>query len=111
MKIKTLKFLIIFTFSLPILFFVHTGFLTDSPVKNLQVIFFALSLGFAIVWPIYRKYTLLTSFFLIIGMAAFYIFDLMYWADVFGSTSMGLVVLILLSYLPQLIKKGFIERL
>lgn len=111
MKIKTLKFSIIFTFSLPILFFIHTGFMIDSLIRNLQIIFFAVSLAFAIVWPISRRYVFLISLPLIIGMAIFYILDMIYWADILGSTAYGLVILVILSYLPQFIKRGFIEKL
>lgn len=111
MKIKILKFLIISFATTPILFFVHTGFMTDSLVKNLQVILFAGTFSFAIVWPVYRKYILLISLFLIIGMVFFFTLDMIYWADVLGSTSIGLVVLVLLSYLPQFVKKGYIENL
>lgn len=111
MKRKILKFIIISIFALPILFFVHTGFLTDSPIKNLQVILFTAVLGCSIVWSVFRKYILLISLCLIILMAILFILDLIYWADILGSTGIGLIIINLLSYLPQLIKLGYIKKL
>lgn len=111
MKRKIIKFLIIFTLSLPVLLFLHTGLLLDSPIKNVQVIFFTLSLGSSIVWPTFRKYILLLTIILIIGMVIFYILDIMYWANNLGSTAFGLVILVILSYFPELIKEGYIKKI
>lgn len=111
MKFNSIKFLIIFIFALPILLFVHTGLLTDSPIKNLQVILFSVVLGCSIVWPVFRKYILLISLCLIILMAILFILDLIYWADILGSTGVGIIIIILFSYLPQLIKLGYIKKL
>lgn len=111
MKRKILKFIIISTFALPILFFLQTGPLTDSPIKNLQVILFTSVLGCSIVWPVFRKYILLISLCLIILMAILFILDLIYWADILGSTGIGIIIINLLSYLPQLVKLGYIKKL
>lgn len=111
MKRKILKFIIISTFALPMLFFVHTGLLTDSPIKNSQVILFSAVLGCSVVWPVFRKYIWLISVCLIILMAILFILDVIYWADILGSTGIGLIIINLLSYIPQLIKLGYIKKL
>lgn len=110
MKRKILKFIIISIFSLPILLFAHTGPLIDSPIKNLQVILFSAVLGCSVVWPDFRKYIWPASICLIILMAILFILDLIYWADILGSTGIGLIIINLLSYLPQLVKLGYIKK-
>ena len=111
MKKGLIKFLAIFGLVLPIVFFLHTGFLTDSPVKNLQAVFFAAAFALLIVWPIYKKYVFLISAILLIGMAPFFMFNIMAWADILGSTGIGLILLLLISYMPQLVKKGYVEKM
>lgn len=108
---KILKFLIIFMSILPFIFFLHTGFGTDSLIKNLQAIIFSTIFAFVIVWPIFKKYIFILSAVLLLGMTAFSIFNIMDWADILGSSGVGLVLLLLLSYLPQVIKKGYVENL
>jgi len=83
----------------------------DSTVKVSQAAIFAMVLGMIIIWTNLRRFVLLISLFFIIVMAVLYIVDIIEWAEIFGSTSIGLVVLVLLSYLPQLINKGYIENL
>ena len=115
MKENIARFLIAFVLLLPLLSFFNTGFLTDSPIKVLQTIVFAASFSLVMVWGFLRKYILIWSLFLLASMVVLYTFtsettNLMAWADLAGSSAMGLVTLTLLSYLPQLIKKGYIEK-
>jgi len=44
-------------------------------------------------------------------MAVFFISGQSGWAEIFGSSGFGLVLLLLISYVPQLIKKGYIEHI
>lgn len=110
MNANIIRFLIFSALSLPILFFIHSGLRLDSITENLQVIIFATSLSSSIVWPIFRKFILLISLLLIICMAIFFVFDMIFWADVLGSTAFGLVILVILCYFPQFIKQGFIKK-
>lgn len=58
-----------------------------------------------------RKYFLILSGLLLILMAVFFIFGQREWAERFGSNAFGLVLLLLISYVPQFIKKGYIENI
>lgn len=111
MKKRIFKFLIIFIFTFPILLFMHTGFLTDSTVKLSQTVIFATGLSMIAAWPILRRFVLLGSLFLIVVMAVLYIVNMIEWADIIGSTGIGLIMINLLSYLPQLVKLGYIKKL
>lgn len=111
MKIKFLKFLTISTLVLPMILFFHTGFLSDSFIKNFQVVVFAIIFGFVIVWPLYRKQIFLASLVLLIGMVILSVANIMEWADMMGSTGVGFITINLVSYLPQMIKLGYIKKL
>lgn len=89
----------------------HTGFLTDSTVKVSQTVIFTTVLSMIAVWPHLRRFVLLGSLFLIVVMAVLYIANMIEWADMVGSTGVGLIIINLLSYLPQLTKLGYIKKL
>lgn len=106
---KAVKSVSIFIFVLPVLFFLNTGFSLDSPWKTLQTIGFSAAFGTSLGWPVLRKYFLILSAILLIMMSVLFIFGELLWAEVFGSSSIGLVLLLLISYVPQFFKKGYIE--
>ena len=111
MKRSILKFLIIFIFTFPILLFMHTGFSTDSIVKLSQTAIFAWVLSMILVWSNLRRFILLASLFLIILMAVLYIVNMIELANILGSTGFGLIMINLFTYLPQLVKLGYIKNL
>ena len=111
MKKNIFKFLIIFIVSYPFILFLNTGFLTDSSIKIFQALIFAIVFSTIAVWSNLRRIILLASLCLILIMAAFYIVDMIELADIFGSTAVGLILLTIISFLPQLFKKGYIEKL
>jgi len=108
---KILKFFIILILILPFIFFFHTGFLVAFNITNLQAALFSMILSSLIVWPVLKKYVFLISAILIIGMLPFFLFNIMDWANIMGSTGIGFVLLLLLSYLPDFIKRGYVEKL
>ncbi len=63
------------------------------------------------VYPYAKRYVFLLSVILIIVMIPFFVFNLMNKADMLGSTGIGFILLLLISYLPQLIRKGYVEKL
>lgn len=116
MKRGIIKFSIVLFLVFPVLIFTQTGLLTDSLEKILQTLFLALAFSLSIIWSILRRYILLSSLLLIIIMAALFIAanetnNLISLADLSGSTGVGLIILMLLTYLPELIKKGQIDKL
>lgn len=108
---KITKLLMILVLASPVLFFLNTDFSTDSPWKTFQTIGFSAAFSIFLVWPVSRKYFFILSGVLLIIMAVVYIFGKVGWAEVFGSSSFGLVLLLLISYVPQIIKKGYIENI
>ncbi|HCB22823.1 hypothetical protein A3H81_01560 [Candidatus Daviesbacteria bacterium RIFCSPLOWO2_02_FULL_38_18] len=108
---KITKLLFIFTASFPVLFFLNTGFSTDLLWKTFQTIVFSVLFSLSLVWPVLKKYFLILSGLLLIFMAVFFISGQSGWAEIFGSSGFGLVLLLLISYVPQLIKKGYIEHI
>lgn len=111
MNKKKLKFLLILALAAPVLFFFNTGFSNDSAWKTSQTIGFSIAFSLSLIWPFSRKYFLILSAVLLVIMVVVFIFGQAGWAEIFGSSSFGLAVLILIIYLPQIIKKGYVEKL
>lgn len=103
--------IIYFLIFFPILTFLHTGFMENSWEKMAQVVVFSSSLSINLVWFKSRKITFIISVVLLIVTAILFTFNKMSWADILGSTSVGLVMINLVSYLPQMIKLGYIKKL
>ncbi|MBI2196504.1 hypothetical protein HYU45_02710 [Candidatus Daviesbacteria bacterium] len=108
---KVLKFFIILILVLPFIFFFHTGFLVGFTVPSFQAALFSAVFASALVWPVLKRYVFLLSAILIVGIAPFYIFNIMDWANMLGSMGIGFVLLLVLSYLPDFIKRGYVEKL
>lgn len=106
-----MKFILILLIVLPVLFFLNTGFSDSSWLVRVQTIAFALVFSMILVWPQIRKFILWTAGFLIMAMAALFITGRIENAELFGSSGFGLVILILIAYLPQFIKKGYVEKI
>lgn len=111
MNKKKLKFLLILVLVTPVLFFFNTGFSNGSAWKTFQTIGFSFIFAASLVWSTTRLYFLILSGVLLIFMSVVFILGELSWAEIFGSSSFGLAVLILIIYLPQIIKKGYVEKL
>lgn len=108
---KIEKLLLIFAASFPVLFFLNTGFSNDPLWKTFQTIGFSFVFAASLVWSTTRLYFLILSGVLLTFMFVVFILGELSWAEIFGSSSFGLVLLLLISYVPQLIKKGYIENI
>lgn len=108
---KAVKLVLIFIFVLPVLFFLNTGFSNDPLWKTFQTIGFSFVFASSLVWPATRLYFLILSGVLLTFMSVVFILGELSWAEIFGSSSFGLVLLLLISYVSQLIKKGYIENI
>lgn len=106
---KAIKLVLIFIFVLPVLFFLNTGFSADSQWKTFQTIGFSAAFSASLVRPVLRKYFLILSAVLLIMMSVVFILGEILWAEIFGSSGFGLILLLLLSYIPQFAKLGYIE--
>lgn len=108
---KIARFLLIFAAAFPVLFFLNTGFSADASWKTSQTIGFSAAFSISLVWSVLRKYFLILSAALLVIMAVVFIFGQTGLAEIFGSSGFGLVLLLLISYVPQLFKKGYIENI
>lgn len=108
---KIIKLTSILIFVLPVLFFLNTGFSADSQWKIFQTIGFSMAFSTSLIWPFFKKYLLILSVVLLIIMSVLFIFGELLWAETFGSTVFGLTLLLIISYIPQFVKKGYIERI
>lgn len=58
-----------------------------------------------------RKTLFILAAVLLILMSLAFVVGKLQWAEKFGSWGFGLVLLLLISYAPQFIKKGYVEKL
>lgn len=105
---KIIKFLLILALVLPVLFFLNTNFSTDLQWITFQTTGFSVVFSLSLAWPTLRKYFSILSGFLLIFMAILFILGEKGWAEIFGSSAFGLALLLLISYLPQAVRRGYI---
>ncbi|MBI4036761.1 hypothetical protein HY386_02705 [Candidatus Daviesbacteria bacterium] len=77
----------------------------------ISVLVFSLTATSCIMLVNTRKKLLIISIFLLILMYIFYLFNSLSLANLLGSLGFGMLVIIVLSYLPQFFKKGYIDKL
>lgn len=106
--VKVLLFIILL---FPVMLFLNTGFLIETPWKIIQALIFTVVFTAVLIWPGLKKIIFYLGLVLITLTAILYIVSLMEWADIIGSTGFGFVIINLLAYLPQMIKLGYIKRL
>lgn len=114
---KIIKLLLIFIPVFPVMFFLNTGFDSGTPWKTVQTIGFSLIFSLSLIWPNTRRYFLILAGILIISIPMIFIceakdfcFGQPVWSEVLGSSGFGLILLLLITFLPQIIKKGFMEK-
>lgn len=86
-------------------------FLIDIYWNLAQSVIFTIALTIILIWPRFRKAIFWLALILIIAMAFLYIINLTLLADMIGSTGVGFLMINLVSYLSQLVKKGYIEKI
>lgn len=106
--IKAFLLLIIF---FPIMFILNLGFSLNPYWKIIQAVIFSVDIVMLIIWPRVRPAMLLISLILVAFMAGFYVVDLIEWSDMAGSTGIGLIMISFTTYLPELVKLGYIRKL
>lgn len=108
---KITQLLLILALASPVLFFLNTGNSFDPLWKIFQTIGFSAAFSTSLIWPVLRKYFLILSAVLLIMMSVVFILGEILWAEIFGSSGFGMILLLLLSYIPQFAKLGYIERI
>lgn len=101
-------FIAIFTFSFTVLEF---GLEIHMRTQLIEPFIFALSAVFCIFYASFRRRILTISLLLLALMVSTYLFDMLDFANWIGSLGFGIFVTVIFSYLPSIIKKGYIENL
>lgn len=111
MKInKFLLVFFIFFISLPVFIWLESGFFIKTINDIIKPLIFSTSLVISIA-NFYRNYLLRISFTLLFLMVIFYLFWQIPASEWFGSVGLGILTVYVLGHIPQLIKKGYIEKI
>ena len=98
-----------------ILFFIFSAIefepLNQATSKYIQSAIFVLIFAVAILKPKLRSKIFYFTFLLLFLMVGFYLFQRIALANSVASVGIGIFFITLLTYLPELIKKGYIEEL
>lgn len=76
----------------------------------IQPLVFAATLSICLCLPRFKKIILLTALSLLIVMILTYVFDQINLSNWIGSLGFGMLVTTVAAYLPELIKRGCIEK-
>ncbi len=85
--------------------------LNQSMNKYLQSLIFSIVLVVAVFGPKVRAKLPYAVFLLLLVSVLLYILNQLSLSNSFASIGIGMLLLIMLSYLPEIIKKGFVEKL
>lgn len=110
-KYRYLRVMMLTVIIFLVMFFLNAGFLTDDYWKIIQAFIFAVELAVVIVWPKLKIFVFWQILLLIVVMSVFYVVGILELADMVGSTAFGLMIIIGFSYLPQIVKLGYIKDL
>lgn len=107
---KIILITLLFLFSLSIFVILEYGVKLSSFSEIIQPTIFALSLVVNSFSPSYRKFFIVAALVCFCLMLLTYFLNLLDASNWMGSLGFGVLFITVLSYLPQLIKKGFIEK-
>lgn len=85
--------------------------LNQAGNKYLQSLVFSATFTVSIFAPKFRMKLFYLSFFLLLPAVILYLLQQLMMANVFSSISVGMLLLISISYVPELLKKGYVEKL
>lgn len=109
--IKSLVKFIIILFILTIFFnFLEYGFSWEGADKFIYSIALAVMAGVNFFIPYSRRYFLLAAYALLAIMVIFYLINQLPLSEAVGSFGFAILLIVMVSYLPTLIKKGYLER-
>lgn len=108
-QIILIKFLIA-TFSIGLFWWLESGFKIRNGDELLKSIIFAISLFFILAYKSKRS-ILWLALFLLGLMVIYYLLRNIPLANFFGSIGFGMLLIFILSFIPDLVKKGFVDEL
>ena len=96
-------------FSVAFFWGLESGFTLRDGDELIKSIIFAVSL-FVSLFATYKKFILWISIVLLLIMILLYLLWQIPLSNMFGSIGFGMFLIFILSYIPDLIKKGFVEK-
>lgn len=79
--------------------------------KYLQSFIFSATLAISLIKPSLKLKLFYLGFFFIFLTVSFYLFGRLALSNSFASIGIGILFIVCLTYLPELFKKGFVEKL
>lgn len=98
---------IIFTFIFHLLSFELE---TNSVNRIIQPLIFSITLVIGILFSTFRKVVIIISLILLLLMILTYLFNILDFSNWLGSLGFGMLFITIMTYLPEFIKKGYIEK-
>lgn len=95
---------------LVLLFTILSSGLDFSGANLIQPVVFATMATLCFFYPSLRRYILIVALVLLILMVFTYLINKLDLSNWVGSLGFGILAILVFSYTPQLIKKGFIEK-
>lgn len=108
---KIVKTGIILAICFPLILFLHTGWVIGVNIETFQAVFFSAAFVLSLTVRKVRKYIFILSALLIAAMIVPILLNNLNWANILGATGAGLGIVVILTYLPDFIKKGYIAKL
>ena len=107
---KFLMGVLIFSISMPVFIWLETGFAVKTWYDLVKPLIFSISLVVSLA-NLFKIYLLSISLSLLFLMVLFYLFWQIPVSDWFGSVGVGILITYFLGNIPQLIKRGYLEKL
>lgn len=105
-----LKLVFFFTVSIGTFYILEYGFIFNSWDKLLSPFLLSGFTSTMLFKPKLRRYILILSIICLVLMILAYLFNLLNFSNMVGSFGFSLLTVTIVLYLPQIIKKGYIER-
>lgn len=107
---KTLKFFLFFLICLGLFYVLEYGPALDNNSKFIKPILLS---GFTVTILSHQQRTRYILFFSIFCLSIMVLTSIINWSEIsnmFGSFGFSLLIISVLSYIPQIIKKGYVEK-
>lgn len=88
----------------------NSGLKVNQLNQIIQPLAFALSATSCILFPNIRTNLIKGSLYILLSMVLVYLFNMLDIANWLGSLGFGVLFITIISYLPQLVKRGSIEK-
>lgn len=111
MQIKKIIFIpLLFIIFFSIFTTLDIGMEVKELIQLIQPMFFTLTVIISVFFLKLRKVILIIALFLLLLMVFTYLLSFLAISSWIGSLGFGMFTIVIISYLPELIKKGYIER-